>query len=103
MSNQEFPTFARVRGFSGVACVVLGPTRVWEPIICFQTDEDGNGNEGEMEVETGEGEFVDGDGTRLRVRMVGDDTVHEVDADYVEGIDEEDFCGGCGQIGCGWH
>ena len=38
---------------------------------------------------------------RVRAVMVGDDRVFEVDVDDLEMIGEEDFCRGCGQIGCG--
>lgn len=33
--------------------------------------------------------------------MVGDNRKHIVDVDDLTLIDEEDFCYGCGQIGCG--
>lgn len=36
------------------------------------------------------------------VRMVGDDRDHEVAADELEPINDDEFCGGCGQIGCSW-
>lgn len=37
----------------------------------------------------------------LAVVMVGDDHRWIVDADTVSPLDDEDFCHGCGQIGCG--
>ncbi len=37
----------------------------------------------------------------VRAVMVGDDRVEIVDVDDLELIGEEDFCRGCGQIGCG--
>ena len=36
------------------------------------------------------------------VRMVGDDQVHLVAISDLSPLDEEDYCGGCGQIGCAW-
>ena len=36
------------------------------------------------------------------VRMVGDDRDLEVPYDELETISEDEFCGGCGQIGCAW-
>jgi hypothetical protein len=33
--------------------------------------------------------------------MVGDDRVHVVDVDDLTEISDEDYCPGCGQIGCG--
>lgn len=86
----------KVKGFSGVACTVLGPEKVWEPITCFVTDAEGN----EYEEETGEGEWVEGDGSRVRVRMVGDDHVYVVEVSDCTEIEPEDYCDGCGQIGC---
>ena len=35
------------------------------------------------------------------VVMIGDDYHHTVDLDSLTPLEEEDFCGGCGQIGCG--
>ena len=37
----------------------------------------------------------------VTIRMVGDDRDFEVSADDIQLIDEDEFCGGCGQIGCG--
>lgn len=37
----------------------------------------------------------------VRAVMVGDDRVHIVDPDDLTEIDEDDYCSGCGQIGCG--
>jgi hypothetical protein len=36
------------------------------------------------------------------VVMVGDDHKWHVDASDVKGLEEDEFCGSCGQIGCGW-
>ena len=38
----------------------------------------------------------------VRMVMVGDDRVHIIDPDDVSVIADEDYCSGCGQIGCGW-
>ena len=35
------------------------------------------------------------------VVMVGDDRRHHVDESDVTPLKEDEFCGGCGQIGCG--
>ncbi len=37
----------------------------------------------------------------VRAVMVGDDRVEIIDVDDLQLIGEEDFCRGCGQIGCG--
>lgn len=34
------------------------------------------------------------------VQMVGDDRHHEVDTAGLASLNEDDFCGQCGQIGC---
>lgn len=36
------------------------------------------------------------------VIMVGDDHKHHVHHDSIHPLDRDAFCGGCGQIGCGW-
>jgi len=38
---------------------------------------------------------------QVKIRMVGDDRDFLVDRSEVKLIDPDDFCGGCGQIGCG--
>jgi len=35
------------------------------------------------------------------IRLIGDDRDFEVDPSQLTPIDRDDFCGGCGQIGCG--
>jgi hypothetical protein len=40
---------------------------------------------------------------KVLAHMVGDDREHEFDPDELQLIDEEAYCPGCGQIGCGWH
>jgi hypothetical protein len=82
----------KVKGFSGVACVMLG----WEienQLIEFTDDETGDVFEEFEDVRTG----------RVVVRMVGDDTKHVVDIEDCESIPEDSYCSSCGQIGCGWH
>lgn len=39
---------------------------------------------------------------QVKIRMVGDDRDFLVDRSEVTAIEEDEFCGGCGQIGCGW-
>lgn len=41
------------------------------------------------------------DPSRSIVIMVGDDRRHVVDTSGLQSLNEDDFCGGCGQIGCG--
>jgi len=37
-----------------------------------------------------------------QVVMVGDDRIQYVDNSDLKLIDDDDFCGGCGQVGCSW-
>jgi hypothetical protein len=37
----------------------------------------------------------------VHVVMVGDDSLHAVEVDQLTVISDDDYCGGCGQIGCG--
>lgn len=43
----------------------------------------------------------DFDGTSVIVVMVGDDQKHLVDVDDLHELSQDEFCAGCGQIGCG--
>lgn len=61
----------------GVAWVIDRP--------CVYEDEDG------CEQETG----------MVIAHMVGDDRPHMVDPEDLVPIEDEDYCPGCGQIGCG--
>lgn len=45
-------------------------------------------------------DYVD-DESRVRAVMVGDDREHVVDVEDLTVIGEDDYCSGCGQIGCG--
>ena len=66
----------RAAGWDGIAWYVLG----WE------TEPD------EAENRTG----------RVVARMVGDDRDFTFEPDDLQPIEREEFCGECGQIGCGW-
>lgn len=46
-----------------------------------------------------EPEFED-DETRVHAHMVGDDRDHIIDVDDLTPLDDDDYCPGCGQIGC---
>ncbi len=78
--------YVRVKGFSGVACIFVGMQieRFWDL-------DEGIYLEDPEERETG----------MALVVMVGDDHRHAVDPEDMTEIDEETFCHGCGQIGCG--
>lgn len=40
---------------------------------------------------------------RVRAHMIGDDRTFTFEPDELSPIAEEDYCGECGQLGCGWH
>lgn len=80
--DATFPARAYVvKGWRGIAFYVLG----WET----EPDEDTVWTG--QEVRTG----------KVVAIMVGDDHRHLVDSDDLEALEEGDYCGGCGQIGCG--
>ncbi len=79
--NAAFPADAySVAGYKGIACVVYG----WE------TEPDEDTEWSGYEVRTG----------RVLFRMVGDDRRMTCDPEDLTPIDDEDYCGTCGQIGC---
>lgn len=84
--------------FKGVALWIAGYPKVWVPDTYTAMDEYGN----EYEDETGTGEMVDDtESGRVLVVMVGDDYKNTVDVSDLTVISDDDFCDGCGQIGCG--
>ncbi len=81
----------------GIACYLVGPVLTWEDETYLEVDEDGN----EYLVPTGEGEWIPDEGARrVRYVYVGDDTEHEADVADLRPLEDEDYCGGCGQVGC---
>jgi hypothetical protein len=83
MSAVDTDCYYTVEGWSsGIAWRVLGP------VMIRDEDYEWSGIEYEHEF------FV-------RAVMVGDDKEYQVDAANLKLLDEEDFCSGCGQVGCG--
>lgn len=80
--SETFPADAyRVAHYPGVAFYVLG----WETEPNEDTEWSG------YEVRTG----------RVLAVMVGDDYRHSVDPEDLEPLPRAEYCGQCGQIGCG--
>lgn len=109
VENDKLDRSARytAKGFEGCALIVRGFPKVWEPCIalveCQDADCDCHTNENKLhEEDTGEGEWVEQDEScgRVIVTMVGDDGKHEIDIEDLKKIDDLDYCGVCGQIGC---
>lgn len=84
-----------IAGWRGIAFYLIGYAHTMEPVMCYDTDEDGN----EIEIESGEFEKVE-DLENVIAVMVGDDRKHTVSVDDLTEIDEESYCPSCGQIGC---
>ena len=38
----------------------------------------------------------------LVAMMVGDDAHHLIEEDEIQALSRDDYCGECGQLGCGW-
>jgi len=81
MTTIDYDAYYTVKGSEGIAYYLRGPVMVRE---C----DDWGGEEVPHP-------FL------VRAVMVGDDRVHEVDKDDLIPLDEDDFCHGCGQVGCG--
>lgn len=86
--------YVTVRWMRGVAFVVDGYQKRWEPCLALIEGEDG-----EYEEDTGD-EWVEDPSLGLVVRMVGDDARHDVAAEACTKLDEDAFCSDCGQVGC---
>lgn len=91
-----------VARWPGIAFYLTGYATTPEPIMVLTTvnddgeyDPDGQ----EVEIESGEYDQVE-DREHVIAIMVGDDREHTVDVDDLTVIADDDYCGGCGQIGC---
>ena len=82
--------------FKGIALRISGYPKVWVPYTSLEIDDDGN----EYEEDSGEWKLDETSGS-IYVVMVGDDYKNLVDVSDLTVISEDDFCDGCGQIGCG--
>ena len=90
----------RVKGWNGIAFFIHGFPKRWEPdTILVEDSETGQ----EHEEDTGEGEWVEQTEAcgRVIVVMVGDDSKHEVDVEDLTPLRRSEYCGSCGQVGCG--
>jgi len=90
--------YVTVNGYKGIAWYVQGHDKVWEPETYWEIDDDDHTHK--YLADTGEGELIDGDDWVCT--MVGDDRDFTFEEHELTKIPEEDFCGSCGQIGCGW-
>lgn len=88
-----------VDGHSGVAWWFHGFEQEWVPEQVLYIDEETE--EEYLDDSEWEGEFVE-DRSRVVMCMVGDDHKWYFDVTDIHLLPEDEFCGGCGQIGCGW-
>jgi hypothetical protein len=89
----DFDAHYAVDGYRGIAFYLRGyATRQVEVEDSYELDGE---TYYDYSVETIE------DDSMVRAVMVGDDREHIVDVDDLTVISEDDYCSGCGQIGCG--
>lgn len=91
-----------VVGMEGIAFYLIGyaTEEVYEGDYLVCDDEECDHGLSEMCWTEGDTSIVT-DLDRVRAVMVGDDRVHEVEVEDLIPIDRDDYCGSCGQIGCG--
>lgn len=91
-----------VDGYSGVAWRVLGPatTTTYEGDVLVCNDDECDHLLSEVCWTEGDYERVY-DESRVRAVMIGDDREHTFDVEELTPLDRDEFCGECGQIGCG--
>lgn len=95
----DFNTAYKVDGYEGIAWHLLR-----HPLV---TDECPGHPAGEYD-DLGETVYCDGscvepypDEDRVICRMVGDDADYDFGVDEITPLDDDEWCAGCGQIGCG--
>lgn len=100
----DFDRAYRVAGYGGVAwwAIRYATENVYEGDYLACDDEDCDHTLSEMCWCEGDWSVVI-DYSMVIMRMVGDDRDHIIDVDDLTPISEDDYCAGCGQIGCGWH
>lgn len=95
----DFGARYRVAGYNGVAFYLRGYATDMQEIetwFCDHTDSPVHGYDCEVAYDYETVERTD----MVRAVMVGDDREHLIDVDDLTPIDEDDYCGSCGQIGC---
>ena len=97
----DLSAFYQVAGWGGVAWTVRGYATYWTEEKWEFVGTEGDDPEDDRFYVYDEPEQVE-DRERVLCVMVGDDTVYTHDVEDLTVIGEEDFCHGCGQIGCCW-
>lgn len=90
----DFTKAYRVSGHGGVAWRATSHVETSELIHDYYEDDDSSANYAEWESIT--------DYSRVNAHMVGDDANWEFDVSDLTPLEDDEYCSGCGQIGCGW-
>ena len=94
MEDLDFDARYSVKHMPGIAFYLVGYVTEWqEYVVDVYDDYD------DVFILTDFEEVEDRN--RVIAIMVGDDYKHIVDVDDLTKIDDDDYCSGCGQIGCG--
>ena len=107
MEDLNLDAYYTVDGYEGIAFYLLGYAKDDSPMECEghcddpELNPDGYGSTWYCDGSCRDWEQNPLDHDRVRAVMVGDDRVHIVDIDDLTEISDEDFCHGCGQVGCG--
>lgn len=98
----DFDGFYRVKSEPGIAWTLRGWAKEAKDRDVLLCEEDLEPVDHEHDVTCGyvETVMVERD-DMVEAVMVGDDRVHLIDVDDLVVITEDEFCHGCGQIGCG--
>ena len=97
--DQYIDKVVKVRGYEGVAFYVDDYDQKAVPSIAYMWDDE---NDCEIEVEDwDEYETIPVLGS-YRCHMIGDDQMFVFDVADLTVLHDDDYCSGCGQIGCGW-
>ena len=95
----DFDARYTVAGYRGIAFYLAGYAAEWTEeewvLVCEDSECD---HDGDCYLYSEPEEIERSD--RVRAVMVGDDRVHVVDVEDLTEISEEDYCAGCGQVGC---
>ncbi len=92
----DFKRSYKVDGYRGIAFYLTGWAKESKEVEWEILDENG-----EVEDVQSYTEEVESDRFVIAI-MIGDDREHTVDIDDLELLPDGDYCGSCGQIGCGW-
>lgn len=100
-SELDFTARYSVRGYRGIAFYLLGyaTEQQYEGDLLLCDDEECDHQTSEMCWAEGDWSIVT-DTDKVRAVMVGDDREHIIDIDDLTKIADDDYCHGCGQIGC---